>query len=53
MLIDYLRRILNPRVCDVAIEPPLEFAPALSARLGNRVLPKREDMQPVCTAVRA
>ena len=44
---DYLRRILNARVYDVAIESPLELAPSLSARLGNRVLLKREDMQPV------
>ncbi len=44
---DYLRRILNARVYDVAIETPLELAPSLSARLGNRVLLKREDMQPV------
>src|ERR1700687_6159901 len=44
---DYLERILNARVYDVAIETPLELAPNLSARLGNRVLLKREDMQPV------
>jgi threonine dehydratase len=44
---DYLERILRARVYDVAIETPLEVAPNLSARLGNRVLLKREDMQPV------
>ncbi|MDB5923762.1 MAG: threonine dehydratase [Betaproteobacteria bacterium] len=44
---DYLERILNARVYDVAIETPLELAPSLTARLGNRVLLKREDMQPV------
>jgi threonine dehydratase len=44
---EYLRRILNARVYDVAIETPLEAAPQLSARLGNRVLLKREDLQPV------
>lgn len=44
---DYLRRILNARVYDVAIESPLEPAPHLSARLDNQVLLKREDMQPV------
>src|SRR5512143_1322742 len=44
---DYLRRILNARVYDVAIETPLEPAPALSARLGNQLWLKREDMQPV------
>ncbi|HAY27724.1 MAG TPA: threonine ammonia-lyase, biosynthetic, partial [Candidatus Accumulibacter sp.] len=44
---DYLERILNARVYDVAIETPLDRAPALSARIGNRVLLKREDLQPV------
>jgi threonine dehydratase len=44
---DYLERILNARVYDVAVETPLEPAPNLSARVGNRVLLKREDMQPV------
>ena len=44
---DYLERILNARVYDVAIESALEDAPILSARLHNRVLLKREDMQPV------
>jgi threonine dehydratase len=44
---DYLERILNARVYDVAIETPLEPASILSARIGNRVLLKREDMQPV------
>ena len=44
---DYLERILNAQVYDVAIETPLDFAPSLSARLGNRILLKREDLQPV------
>ena len=44
---DYLEKILNARVYDVAIESPLDPAPGLSARSGNRVLLKREDMQPV------
>jgi threonine dehydratase len=43
----YLKRILNARVYDVAIESPLELAPNLSARTGNTLLLKREDMQPV------
>ena len=47
MKIDYLERILKARVYDVAIETPLEIAPNLSARLGNTLLLKREDMQPV------
>jgi len=43
----YLERILKARVYDVAIESPLELAPRLSRRLGNTVLFKREDLQPV------
>ncbi len=43
----YLKRILNARVYDVAIETHLELAPNLSARTGNQILLKREDMQPV------
>ena len=45
--IDYKDRIENSRVYDVAKNTPLEFQPNLSARIGNRVLLKREDMQPV------
>ncbi|MBI3952112.1 MAG: threonine ammonia-lyase, biosynthetic [Acidobacteria bacterium] len=44
---NYLERILTARVYDVAIESPLELAPNLSQRLDNRLLLKREDMQPV------
>ena len=44
---DYLERILKARVYDVAVETPLDPAPGLSARLDNRILLKREDMQPV------
>ncbi len=44
---DYLERILKARVYDVAMETPLEPARALSARLANRLLIKREDLQPV------
>ncbi len=44
---DYLERILKARVYDVAQETPLELAPNLSARLNNRLLLKREDMQSV------
>jgi len=47
MPVDYLERILKARVYDVAVETPLEIAPALSARLNNTLLLKREDMQPV------
>ncbi|MBK5914173.1 threonine ammonia-lyase, biosynthetic [Rhodocyclus purpureus] len=44
---DYLQKILNAHVYDVAVETPLDPAPTLSARIGNRILLKREDMQPV------
>jgi threonine dehydratase len=44
---DYIERILRARVYDVAIESPLEPATRLSRRLGNTVLMKREDLQPV------
>jgi hypothetical protein len=37
-VMDYLEKILNARVYDVAIETPLEPAPILSARSGNRIL---------------
>jgi threonine dehydratase len=43
----YIEKILKARVYDVAIESPLEPAPRLSRRLGNEVLLKREDLQPV------
>ncbi|MBL0165878.1 MAG: threonine ammonia-lyase, biosynthetic [Propionivibrio sp.] len=44
---DYLEKILNAQVYDVAIESPLDDAPTLSERIGNRLLLKREDLQPV------
>jgi threonine dehydratase len=44
---DYLEKILAARVYDVAIESPLDAAAAISRRLGNHVLIKREDQQPV------
>ncbi|MBL0142609.1 MAG: threonine ammonia-lyase, biosynthetic [Betaproteobacteria bacterium] len=47
MKTDYLRRILTARVYDVAIESPLELAPAISRRTGNHILLKREDKQAV------
>jgi threonine dehydratase len=43
----YIEKILKARVYDVAIESPLEAAARLSRRLGNEVLLKREDLQPV------
>ncbi len=44
---DYLKKILTARVYDVASESALEVARNLSERLGNTVLLKREDQQPV------
>ena len=44
---DYLNLIRNARVYDVAEKTPLELAKNLSRRLGNRILMKREDLQPV------
>lgn len=43
----YIKRILNARVYDVARETPVDEVPLLSQRLGNQVLLKREDLQPV------
>jgi len=43
----YIKRILSSRVYDVAIETPMDEARQLSLRLNNRVLLKREDLQPV------
>jgi threonine dehydratase len=47
MTTNYRQKIENSRVYDVAKITPLEFQPNLSARINNRVLLKREDMQPV------
>src|SRR5215471_598650 len=47
MPIDYLQKILTAKVYDVAVESSLDVAPTLSRRIGNRVLLKREDQQPV------
>ena len=47
MLEQYVKKILTSRVYDVAVETPLQRASQLSQRLGNHVLLKREDLQPV------
>ena len=47
MLDAVVKRILQARVYDVAIESPLDEATLLSKRLKNHVLIKREDLQPV------
>ena len=44
---EYINLIDEASVYDVASETPLELADNLSARLGNRILMKREDLQPV------
>ena len=43
----YIRRILNARIYDLAVETPLDPAVLISGRMQNRVLIKREDLQPV------
>ena len=47
MLEQYIKKILTARVYDVAEETPLQSAYQLSQRLNNRILLKREDLQPV------
>jgi len=47
LLTQLLHDILTSRVYDVARETPLEPAARLSRRLGNEILLKREDLQPV------
>jgi threonine dehydratase len=44
---DYLRLILTSKVYEVLKETPLVNAPNLSARLGNQIYFKREDLQEV------
>ena len=43
----YVKRILDAKVYDVARETPIHEAGLMSDRLGNRVLLKREDLQPI------
>ncbi|MCG8336245.1 MAG: pyridoxal-phosphate dependent enzyme, partial [Proteobacteria bacterium] len=43
----YIKKILEASVYDVAVETPLDEMPLLSESVGNRVLIKREDLQPV------
>ena len=44
---EYITLIDEAKVYDVASETPLSLARNLSARLGNRIFMKREDLQPV------
>ena len=43
----YIKRILDARIYDLAVETPLDEAPLISKRTGNVVKLKREDLQPV------
>jgi threonine dehydratase len=43
----YVQQILRSSVYDIAVETSLDFAPKLSRVLGNTVLIKREDTQPI------
>ncbi|WP_185233288.1 threonine ammonia-lyase, biosynthetic [Teredinibacter franksiae] len=43
----YIKRILNARIYDLAVETPLDEAPLISERTQNKVLLKREDLQPI------
>jgi len=43
----YIKKILDARVYDVAVETPLTEAHNLSRRFANTILLKREDLQPV------
>lgn len=47
MLEQYVKKILNAKVYDAAIETPLDPASSLSRKLNNQILIKREDLQPV------
>jgi threonine dehydratase len=44
---DYLRLILTSKVYEILKETPLVYAANLSARLGNQIWLKREDLQEV------
>ena len=43
----YVKRIQNAQIYDLVVKTPVDDAPQLSSRLGNRVLLKREDLQPI------
>lgn len=44
---NFIEKVLTARVYDVAIETPLDHLKPLSIRLENKILLKREDLQPV------
>lgn len=43
----YIKRILEASVYDVAVETPIHAMPLLSENVGNDVMLKREDLQPI------
>ncbi len=47
LVTEYVRKILDAHVYDVAIRTPLDSMARLGARLGRPVFLKREDLQPV------
>ncbi|MDX1450910.1 MAG: threonine ammonia-lyase, biosynthetic [Oleiphilaceae bacterium] len=47
MLNRYIKKILDARVYDIAVETPLTSASQLSQRFNNQIYLKREDLQPV------
>jgi threonine dehydratase len=47
MPLNYVKKIQDAEIYDLAIKTPIDEAPLLSQRLNNRVLLKREDLQPV------
>jgi threonine dehydratase len=46
-VVDYIRKILDTRVYDIAVQTPLERMVRLGGRLSCSVLLKREDLQPI------
>jgi threonine dehydratase len=44
---EYMPRIMQCRLDDLVLQTPVQEMPALSERLGVRILIKREDLQPV------
>ncbi|MBT8439388.1 MAG: pyridoxal-phosphate dependent enzyme, partial [Gammaproteobacteria bacterium] len=47
MPLNYVKKILQAKVYDLAVETPLDPAVRLSKRFENNILLKREDLQPV------
>ncbi|MDG2018559.1 MAG: threonine ammonia-lyase, biosynthetic [Porticoccaceae bacterium] len=47
MPLNYVQKIQDAKIYDLAVKTPVDDAPLLSQRLNNKVLLKREDLQPV------